>query len=101
MGYNQLILQDPDLAAAAREGIFARRENAARAWDTAIAAAARSFRALDDAYLQARAVDVEDVGRQVLFALAEKGAAAPLVFERPVILFAEDLTPTETSQLDM
>ncbi len=96
-----LILQDPDLADSVREGIFARRENAARAWDTAIAAAVRSFRALEDAYLQARAVDVEDVGRQVLFALSDKSAAAPLVFAQPVILYAADLTPTETSQLDM
>lgn len=98
---HEMILQDPDLAAAARERIFARRENAARAWDSAITAAADSFRALDDPYLQTRAVDVEDVGRQVLFALSDKSTAVPLRFKEPVILYAADLTPTETAQLDM
>ncbi len=96
-----LILQDPDLVSAARARILEAQDNAARAWHTAIQAAAQSYRALGDAYLQARAVDVEDVGRQVLFCLADKSAIAPPIFEQPVILLANDLTPTETSQLDM
>lgn len=96
-----LILQDPDLLSAARARIFEAQDNAARAWHAAIQSAAQGYRALTDAYLQARAADVEDVGRQVLFCLAGKSAATPLAFERPVILLANDLTPTETSQLDM
>ncbi len=96
-----LILQDPDLIAAVRDGIFNRGENAALAWNTAINTVAGSFLSLADTYLQTRAADVQDVGRQVLFALADRSAVAPLSFEQPVILFASDLTPTETSQLDM
>lgn len=96
-----LILQDPTLLDAARDGIFSRSENAALAWHNAVLQAADGFRALEDAYLQARAVDVEDVGRQVLFALSEKGTVAPMSFDKPVILCAPDLTPTETSLLDM
>jgi phosphoenolpyruvate-protein phosphotransferase len=96
-----LILQDPDLIKAARAGIDERHENAAFAWNAAITAAAESYRALDDPYLQARAADVEDVGTQVLFAMADKSAHASLTFSEPVILYAADLTPTETSQLNM
>jgi phosphocarrier protein FPr len=96
-----LILQDPDLIKAARAGIDERHENAAFAWNAAITAAAESYRALDDPYLQSRAADVEDVGTQVLFAMANKSALTSLVFNEPVILYAADLTPTETSQLDM
>jgi len=96
-----LILQDPDLIKAARTGIDERRENAPFAWNEAITAAAASYRALDDPYLQARAADVEDVGAQVLFAMTDKSARASLTFGEPVILYAADLTPTETSQLDM
>ena len=33
--------------------------------------------------------------------MGDKGAHAPLKFDEPVILYAADLTPTETSQLDM
>jgi phosphocarrier protein FPr len=96
-----LILQDPDLIKQARAGIDERRENAAFAWNAAITAAAESYRALDDPYLQARAADVEDVGTQVLFAMGDKSAHGALRFDPPVILYAADLTPTETSQLDM
>lgn len=96
-----LILQDPDLIQQARAGIDERRENAAFAWNAAITAAAQSYRALDDPYLQQRAADVEDVGAQVLFAMLNRRSHAPIVFDEPVILYAADLTPTETSQLDM
>jgi len=96
-----LILQDPELIQQARAGIDELHENAAFAWNAAITAAAESYRALDDPYLQARAADVEDVGTRVLFAMMNKRALAPIVFSEPVILYAAELTPTETSQLDM
>jgi multiphosphoryl transfer protein len=96
-----LILQDPDLIQQARQGIDERHENAAFAWNAAITVAAESYRALDDPYLQQRAVDVEDVGAQVLFAMLNKKANGQIVLDQPVILYAADLTPTETSQLDM
>jgi phosphocarrier protein FPr len=96
-----LILQDPDLIQQARRGIDERQENAAFAWNTAITEAAESYRTLDDPYLQQRAADVEDVGAQVLFAMINKKANSPIVLDEAVILYAADLTPTETSQLDM
>ncbi|NTU55976.1 MAG: HPr family phosphocarrier protein, partial [Anaerolineales bacterium] len=96
-----LILQDTDLINLARAGIDERHENAALAWHKAITAVADGYRALEDPYLQTRAVDVEDVGTQVLLAMVEKNGLAPLTFDQPVILYAADLTPTETSKLDM
>lgn len=96
-----LILQDPDLIQQARVGIDERHENAAFAWNAAITTAAERYRALDDPYLQQRATDVEDVGTQVLFAMMDKRASTPIAFDTPVILYAADLTPTQTSQLDM
>jgi len=96
-----LILQDPDLSTQARLAIYERHQNAAVAWSDTTAQIAASYRAVDDAYIQQRAVDVEDVGNQVLFVLAGRSASAPIVFTEPVILFAQDITPTETAQLDM
>ena len=95
-----LIAQDPDLFAAAQKRIQTQAENAARAWHTVIEATAESYLALPDAYLRQRAIDVQDVGRQVLFALAGK-SAEKIALPGPVVLFAQDITPTETSQLDM
>lgn len=96
-----LIIQDPDLIAQAHQAIFEHFQNAAQAWSEAASHAADSYRCLDDVYLRQRAADVEDVANQVLFALAGKAPSAPLTFKEPVILFAQDITPTETAQMDM
>lgn len=96
-----LILQDPDLLAQARRNIFENHQNAALAWRGAAEQVAASYRELEDDYLKQRATDVEDVQNQVLFALAGKSAVAKITFKEPVILFAQDITPTETAQLDM
>jgi len=96
-----LILQDPDLLAQARLNIFEHHQNAGRAWDEAAQRVIASYRELEDAYLKQRAADVEDVENQVLSALEGKNAAAPIIFKDPVILFAQDLMPTEIAQLDM
>ena len=96
-----LILQDPDLLAQAHQNVFERHQNAGMAWHEAAEQVVASYRELEDTYLKQRATDVEDVESQVLFALEGKNAAAPIIFKEPVILFAQDLTPTETAQLDM
>ena len=96
-----LILQDPDLLAQVHQNILERHQNAGMAWHEAAKHVADSYRELEDAYLKQRAADVEDVENQVLFALEGKNAAASIIFKEPVILFAQDLTPTETAQLDM
>ncbi len=96
-----LILQDPDLINQTHKAIYEYHRNAAAAWGHAAAQVAASYRVLADAYLRQRAADVEDVENQVLFALAGKIIATPIVFSEPVILYAQDITPTETAQLDM
>jgi multiphosphoryl transfer protein len=96
-----LILEDPQVAERARQLIFDDHQNEAAAWNEAIQEIARSYQDLDDPYLQQRAADVFDVGSQVLYALAGKVAATAIDLPQPVILFAPDLTPTQTAQLDM
>ncbi|HEY3312217.1 MAG TPA: phosphoenolpyruvate--protein phosphotransferase [Anaerolineales bacterium] len=96
-----LILTDPDLLAQVRQAIFEGHKNSALAWKEAAFLAANAYRNLDDTYLQQRAADVEDVANQVLFTLAGKATSARLTFAEPVILYAQDITPTETAQLDM
>jgi phosphocarrier protein FPr len=71
---------------------------AARAWQSASEEAAAAFRALDDPYLQERAVDVEDVARRVLGQLGSAPQGAAL--EGPGIVVAGELTPGEAAGLD-
>jgi phosphoenolpyruvate-protein phosphotransferase/dihydroxyacetone kinase phosphotransfer subunit len=96
-----LILQDPDLLDDVHRRIFADHANAAAAWHAGITQAAEAFQSLDDPYLKQRAADVLDVGNQVLFALAGKSTTTPIELKEPIILYAQEITPTETSQLDM
>jgi phosphoenolpyruvate-protein phosphotransferase/dihydroxyacetone kinase phosphotransfer subunit len=96
-----LILQDPELCESVQSAIRENHQNAAAAWHAGIQEVANSYQSLPDPYLQQRAADVIDVGNQVLFALAGKAVAEPVNFPEPVILSALDLTPTETSQLNM
>lgn len=95
-----LLLSDEDLLQSARQRIEQDHMNAARAWKDSVDAVVLRFQALQDDYLKQRAVDVQDVGNQVLRELS--GESHPKVhFAQPVILVADDLTPTETASLDL
>jgi phosphocarrier protein FPr len=96
-----LILNDPEILASVRTSIYQDRYNAGRAWHTSIENTAETYRALENPYLQQRAVDVEDVGDQLLHNLAGSTGLQEISFDEPVILIADDLTPTQTAQLDM
>ncbi len=92
-------LEDPELLAEARAGI-AQGASAPAAWQQAAEGRAAALSGLGDALLAARATDLRDVARRVLRRLVGAGdeTAAPLP-ERAVVV-AEDLTPSETANLD-
>ncbi|KAA3658565.1 MAG: phosphoenolpyruvate--protein phosphotransferase [Chloroflexi bacterium] len=96
---HKMFLKDPDLFAQV-QGILNRDKiNAEAAWDQAIKAGVALFEQLADPYLKARAADLQDVGNRVLRNLL--GVALPsLNVKKPIILVAEDLTPSDTAQLD-
>ncbi|MFZ0546653.1 MAG: phosphoenolpyruvate--protein phosphotransferase [Candidatus Promineifilaceae bacterium] len=96
---HRLILQDPDLMTAAKEIVLGQGVNAEYAWEQVIKETADRYRALDDAYMQARAGDVMDAGGRVLRQLVAYELPGLDVAE-PAILVAADLTPSDTAELD-
>jgi phosphocarrier protein FPr len=96
-----LILQDPELREIAQQNILQKGQNASAGWNAAAESIAARYRSLPDAYLQQRAADVEDVKNQVLLALAGQVAVERISFPQAVILYADEITPTQTAQLDM
>ena len=92
-------LDDPDLIDATRR-LIAAGHSAGWAWRESVEARAQEVAALGDALLKERAVDLQDVGRRVLRLLADTLEEEPNVFETPVILVAEDLSPSDTARLD-
>ncbi|EYF05950.1 phosphoenolpyruvate--protein phosphotransferase [Chondromyces apiculatus] len=98
------MLDDPDLLAEARERIHA-GASAASAFHTAAAARATALETLSDPLLAARADDIRDVADRVLRCLSfgsrsDDAAPTSTIPSRPVIILADDLSPSDTASLD-
>ena len=59
----------------------------------------KMFASMDDDYMKERADDVKDISNRVIDILQNKKRAS-LPADEPVILLADDLTPSQTMQLD-
>lgn len=92
-----LFLEDDTLLEPARQQIFGNHLNAAAAWQEATQSVIAKYELLDDEYLRQRAADLKGIGQQVLFNLL--GKTQEIRLSEPCILLADDLTSTETVQL--
>lgn len=95
---HQEFLADPELQAAAEARL--QQRSAAAAWQQAYEQRATALEQLPDPLLAQRATDLRDVGERVLRHLAETVDAGAQLPTQPVILIAEDLTPSDTAGLD-
>jgi len=93
-------LEDGGLIDRAKAMIGGDSRSAGYAWEHSIAEQAKTLAAQKDALLAARAVDLRDVGRRVLRLLAERIEDEPKLPSTPVILIADDLSPSDTAKLD-
>lgn len=95
---HMLMLQDEEYLSSVYRIIREEQVNA----EFAVAATRDSFcdlfETMEDAYLQERAADIRDVSYRVLSILS--GSTQGTVIDEPVILMADDLTPSETIQMD-
>jgi len=96
---HEAFLDDPDLEREAVAGIRT-GTSAGWSWRDVINARAEDLSKVDDALVAARAVDLRDVGERVLRFLAESDDAEAQLPDHPVILIAEDLTPSDTAAID-
>jgi phosphocarrier protein FPr len=96
---HKAFLDDPELLDAAR-GFISAGHSAGWAWQRSYEDRANALAGVRDGIVAARAADLRDVGRRVLRPLAETIEEAALPLERPVILVAQDLSPSDTAQLD-
>ena len=95
---HRMLLEDEEYIETV-EGFIAEGQGAA----ASVMSAARSFEAmfadLDDEYLSARAADIKDVSGRI-FRLISGVGESTADFDEPFILLADDLSPSETIQLD-
>lgn len=92
-------LADPDLIVSAEQRID-QGQSAGWAWQETFEAEAGSLEKLDDPVLAGRATDLRDVGTRVLRRLAGVVEDEPDLPNEPVLLLAEDLTPSDAAALD-
>ena len=97
---HQMMLQDPDLVDMI-EGLMTDNHLTA---EGAVERAGEQFAAMlesmDDEYMKARAADVHDIMGQVLRTLMKRDFDWAAKIDHPVIICADDLTPSETVQLN-
>ena len=92
------ILDDKDIFTDSVARISA-GENAARAYKTITDARMADLSSVSDVNIAARAADVRDVRNRVLSILLNVTETNNLQFDEPMIICAEDLTPSDTARL--
>ena len=96
---HQMMAEDLDYVEAIQEAIQGGL-NAEGAVDGTGAQFSAMFAAMDDEYMKARATDVLDISRRIVGILQGVSGSPLDAIDEPVILAADDLTPSETVQLD-
>ncbi|CUX48307.1 phosphoenolpyruvate--protein phosphotransferase [Clostridium sp. C105KSO13] len=98
---HQMMLEDLDYIESVENIIRTQNVNAEFAVATTADNFAEMFSAMDDAHMQGRAADVQDVSERVLNILCGGGAdERGRQSGKPSIIAADDLAPSETVQLD-
>lgn len=95
-----LMLQDPDMNSSIENKIKAEAINSEAAIDEVTNMFIMMFESMDNEYMRERAADIKDIKKRLLSHL--QGVVIPdlTAIDEEVIIVAEDLTPSETSQLN-
>lgn len=96
---HRMMLEDEDYCSSVSHIIHTQRVNAEYAVLRTSDSFSQMFSTMTDEYMQARAADVVDISNRLIRCLSG-GSEESLLTREPVILVAEDLTPSETVQLD-
>ncbi len=96
---HRMMLEDLDYTDRITELIRESGSSAESAVETAGKEFSEMFAAMDDDYMRARSVDVTDISNRVI-AILNGAADTDAALDTPVIILADDLTPSETVQLD-
>ena len=96
---HQMMLDDDDYTDEVKDIIQRQGATAEYAANATGEDFAATFAAMEDAYMKARAADVKDISHRLVNILTGAAEGGHLGGE-PAILVADDLTPSETVQLD-
>lgn len=95
-----LVLSDPELLGPITEKIKSEKVNAEFALQETANMFIGLFESMDNDYMKERAADIRDVTKRVLAHLLGVSIQSPSMITDEVIIIAEDLTPSDTVQLN-
>ncbi|MBU8733172.1 phosphoenolpyruvate--protein phosphotransferase [Cytobacillus oceanisediminis] len=95
-----LVLSDPELISPIEDKIKTDKVNAESALKETADMFITMFEQMDNEYMKERAADIRDVTKRVLSHLLGVQIANPSMIAEEVIIIAEDLTPSDTAQLN-
>ncbi|MCM3767411.1 phosphoenolpyruvate--protein phosphotransferase [Neobacillus niacini] len=95
-----LVLSDPELNNPIEDKIKSENVNAEAALKETADMFVMMFEQMDNEYMKERAADIRDVTKRVLSHLLGVQLPNPSMINEEVIIVAEDLTPSDTAQLN-
>ncbi|QKY69871.1 phosphoenolpyruvate--protein phosphotransferase [Lentibacillus sp. CBA3610] len=95
-----LILDDPEMINPIKDKIKSENVLAEAALEETTNMFVDMFKNMDNAYMQERAADIQDVTKRVLAHLLGVTVPNPALIDEEVIIIANDLTPSDTAQLN-
>ncbi|HWO96220.1 MAG TPA: phosphoenolpyruvate--protein phosphotransferase [Bacillus sp. (in: firmicutes)] len=95
-----LVLNDPELINPIKDKIKTEQVNAEYALNEVATMFVNMFESMDNEYMKERAADIRDVTKRVLAHLLGVTIANPSMISEEVVIIAEDLTPSDTAQLN-
>lgn len=95
-----LVLNDPEMITPVKDKISTEKVNAEFALNEVADMFIGMFEQMDDEYMKERAADIRDVTKRVLAHLLGVHFSNPSMISEEVIIIAEDLTPSDTAQLN-
>ncbi|MGV2940982.1 phosphoenolpyruvate--protein phosphotransferase [Mesobacillus sp. LC4] len=95
-----LVLSDPELISPIEDKIKTENVNAEHALKETADMFIGMFESMDNEYMKERAADIRDVTKRVLAHLLGIQIPNPSMIAEEVVIVAEDLTPSDTAQLN-
>ncbi|MCM3594629.1 phosphoenolpyruvate--protein phosphotransferase [Metabacillus idriensis] len=95
-----LVLSDPELLNPVKDKISSEAVNAEFAMKETADMFVSMFESMDNEYMKERAADIRDVTKRVIGHLLGVEIPNPSMISEEVIIVAEDLTPSDTAQLN-
>jgi phosphotransferase system enzyme I (PtsI) len=96
---HQMMIEDEDFCESVNNIIEIQKANAEYAVARSGDNFSRMFSEMEDPYIRERAADVRDISARLIRCLTGSSSAG-IVSDEPVIVAADDLSPSETIQLD-